>query len=176
MGKWVIDPDHSVAAFAVRHMMVADVRGQFNKVSGTITFDPDDLSQSSVEVVIDASGIYTGIKKRDDHLRSPDFLDVEKFPHIVFKSTHAEGAGEKGLRITGKITIHGITKQITFAANCSGPEKSPYGEISTGFTASISINREDYNIMWNVPLESGGVMVGREILIILEIEADLHAE
>ena len=176
MAKWVIDPDHTVAAFVVRHMMVANVRGQFNKVSGMITFDPDNVSESTVNVEIDASAIYTGIPKRDDHLRSPDFLDVEKFSHILFKSASVIGAGNNRLRITGQLTIHGITKKITFEADCSGPEKSPYGEISRGFTANFSINRENYDIMWNVPLESGGVMVGREILIILEIEADLQAE
>jgi polyisoprenoid-binding protein YceI len=176
MARWVIDPDHTVAAFVVRHMMVANVRGQFNRIRGTINFDPDDVAKSSVEVVIDASAIYTGIPKRDDHLRSPDFLDVEKFPHILFKSAYVASAGENRLRITGQLTIHGITKQVTFEAACLGPEKSPYGEISRGFTASVSINREDYNIMWNVPLESGGVMVGREILITLEIEADLQNE
>ena len=174
MSQWVIDPDHSVAAFVVRHMMVANVMGQFNKISGTINFDPDDVVKSSVEVVIDASGIYTGIPKRDNHLRSPDFLDVDKFPHILFRSAYVAGAGENRLRITGQLTIHGITKQVTFEADCTGPEKSPYGEISRGFTASVSINREDYNIMWNEPLESGGVMVGKEILITLEIEADLQ--
>ncbi|HZV45885.1 MAG TPA: YceI family protein [Thermodesulfovibrionales bacterium] len=174
MSKWIVDPDHSVAAFVVRHMMVANVRGQFNKISGTINFDPDDVAKSSVEVVIDASGIYTGIPKRDDHLRSPDFLDVEKFPHILFKSAYVAGAGENRLRITGQLTIHGITKQVTLEADCTGPEKSPYGETSRGFTASVSINREDYNIMWNEPLGSGGVMVGKEILITLEIEADLQ--
>lgn len=174
MSQWVIDPDHTVAAFVVRHMMVANVRGQFNKISGTINFDPDDVAKSSVDVVIDASGIYTGIPKRDDHLRSPDFLDVEKFPHILFKSAHVAGAGENRLRITGQLTIHGITKQVTLEADCTGPEKSPYGETSRGFTASVSINRADYNIMWNEPLGSGGVMVGKEILITLEIEADLQ--
>jgi len=174
MAQWVIDPDHSVAAFVVRHMMVANVRGQFNRISGTINFDPDDIAKSSVEVLIDASGIYTGIPKRDDHLRSPDFLDVEKFPHILFKSAYVAGAGENRLKITGQLTIHGITKQVTLEADYTGPEKSPYGEISRGFTASVSINREDYNIMWNVLLESGGVMVGKEILITLEIEADLQ--
>jgi len=176
MAQWVIDPDHTVAAFVVRHMMVANVRGQFNKISGTITFDPDNVTKSSVEVVIDASGIYTGIQKRDDHLRSPDFLDVEQFPHILFKSKNIASASVNRLKIIGDLTLHGITKQVTLMADFVGPEKSPYGEISRGFMARVSINREDYNIMWNVPLESGGVMVGKEILITLEIEADLQDE
>jgi polyisoprenoid-binding protein YceI len=176
MAQWVIDPDHSVAAFVVRHMMVANVRGQFNKITGTIQFDHNDTGKSSVEVVIDASGIYTGIQKRDDHLRSPDFLDVDKYPQIHFKSTKVVGAGGNNLRIAGNLTIHGITRRITLDAEFTGPEQSPYGETSMGFTAHGAINREDYNIMWNVLLESGGVMVGKEIKIILDAEADLAEE
>jgi polyisoprenoid-binding protein YceI len=173
MSRWTIDPDHSVAAFAVRHMMVANVRGQFNRISGTIDFDPNNIRKSSVEIAIDASGIYTGIQKRDDHLRSPDFFDVEKFPDIHFNSTDVAGTGGNQLKITGNLTIHGITKQITLLVELSGPEKSPYGEISMGFTANGVVNREDYNITWNVPLESGGVMVGKEIHITIDAEADL---
>jgi polyisoprenoid-binding protein YceI len=176
MVQWIIDPDHSVAAFVVRHMMVANVRGQFNKIKGTINFDQDNIAKSSVEVVIDTSGIYTGIQKRDDHLRSPDFLDVGKYPHIHFKSTNVEGTDKRQLRITGDLTIHGITRQIILLTEFTGPEKSPYGETSLGFTASVSINREDYNIMWNVLLESGGVMVGKEIHITLDLEADLQGK
>ncbi len=176
MAWWIIDPDHSVAAFVVRHMMVANVRGQYNKIDGTISFDPDNMAASSVEVVIEAAGIYTGIQKRDDHLRSPDFLDVEKYPHIHFKSTDVAGVGGNQLRITGDLTIHGITKQIILTAEFAGPEKSPYGETSIGFTATGSMNREHYNIIWNVPLGSGGVVVGKEVLITLDVEADLQGE
>jgi polyisoprenoid-binding protein YceI len=176
MARWIIDSDHSVAAFVVRHMMVANVRGQFNKISGTISFDPDNVDISSVEAVIDATGIYTGIQKRDDHLRSPDFLDVEQYSHIFFKSSDVAGAGQNQLRITGDLTIHGITKRVILMAEFAGPEKSPYGETSIGFTATGSMNREHYNIMWNVSLGSGGVMVGKEILITLDVEADLQEE
>jgi polyisoprenoid-binding protein YceI len=175
MSQWIIDPDHSVAAFVVRHMMVANVRGQFNKITGTIDFDPDSIGKSLVEVVIDASGIYTGIQKRDDHLRSPDFLDVEQYPHIHFKSTDVAGMGGKFM-IAGNLTIHGITKPIILEAAFTGPEKSPYGETSMGFTAKGAVNREDYNIMWNVLLENGGVMVGKEIQIVLDVEADLQEQ
>jgi polyisoprenoid-binding protein YceI len=157
-------------------MMVANVRGQFNKISGTISFDPDNMAASSVEVVIDATGIYTGIQKRDDHLRSPDFLDVEKYPLIHFKSTDVAGVGGNQLRITGDLAIHGTTKKMILTAEFTGMEKSPYGETSIGFTATGSMNREHYNIMWNVPLGSGGVMVGKEIRITLDVEADLKEE
>jgi polyisoprenoid-binding protein YceI len=173
MTKWIIDPDHSVASFFVRHMMVANVRGQFNRLSGTIYFDSDDMASSSVEVAIDASGIYTGIQKRDDHLRSPDFLDVERYPQITFKSTHIETTRGNGFRVKGDLSIRGIKCPVTLDAEWAGPEKSPYGETSMGFTATTHIDRSNYGMTWNVLLESGGVMVGKEILIALDAEADL---
>lgn len=173
MSKWVIDPDHSVAAFFVRHMMVANVHGQFNKIKGAIHFDHNDIPNASVELSIDVSGIYTGIQKRDDHLRSPDFFDVEKYPYMTFKSTKTEMTEKNRLKVFGDLTIHGITKQIAIDVAYSGPEQSPYGETSMGFTATAKINREDYGIMWNVELKSSGFMVGKEIQIVLDIEADL---
>jgi polyisoprenoid-binding protein YceI len=173
MAKWIIDPDHSVASFVVRHLMVAKVRGQFNRISGTIHFDPSDMANSSVEVAIDASGIYTGIQKRDDHLRSPDFLDVESYPQITFKSTKIEVTRENRFRVTGDLSIRGVSCPVTLDAEYNGPEKSPYGETSMGFAATTRINRGDYGMTWNVLLESGGVMVGKEVLIVLDAEADL---
>ncbi|MCC6347000.1 MAG: YceI family protein [Nitrospirales bacterium] len=177
MGKWNIDSDHSVAAFAVRHMMIAMVRGQFNKLSGSIYFDPDDAARSSVEVEIEAASITTGILKRDDHLRSPDFFDVEKYPAIVFRSTAVEATGGNRASVTGELTLHGTTRTITFDAEYFGPVKAPYGdEISRGFSASTRLNREDFGILWNETLEAGGVMVGNEVQIFLDIEADLAAD
>jgi len=176
MAKWKIDPDHTVAAFIVRHMMIADVRGQFNKISGIIHFDPADAAHSSVEAVIEAGGIYTGIAKRDEHLRSPDFLDVEKYPRIIFRSSNAERSDVNRLKVTGDLSIRGITKTVVLDAEFSGIEKSPYGETSIGFSATTVINREDYGLLWNVALESGGLMVGKEVRIILDVEADLIAE
>ncbi|MCC6347950.1 MAG: YceI family protein [Nitrospirales bacterium] len=177
MEKWNIDSDHSVAAFAVRHMMIAMVRGQFNKLSGSICFDPDDAARSSVEVEIEAASITTGIPKRDDHLRSPDFFDVEKYPAVVFRSTAVEATGGNRARVTGELTLHGTTRTITFDAEHFGPVKAPYGgEISRGFSASTRLNREDFGILWNETLEAGGVMVGNEVQIFLDIEADLAAD
>jgi len=173
MAKWVIDPDHSVASFVVRHMMVANVRGQFNRISGAIHFDPADMTNSSVEIFIDASGIYTGIQKRDNHLRSPDFLDVERYPQITFKSTHVKTTQENCFRVLGNLSIRGISHPVTLDAEYNGPEKSPYGETSMGFTATTNIDRGEYNMTWNVLLESGGVMVGKKVLITLDAEADL---
>ena len=175
MKKWTIDPDHTVATFSVRHMMVANVHGQFNKISGTIHFDPADIPHSFVEVSIDAAAIYTGIPKRDEHLRSDDFLDAGNHPSITFKSTKAEGTGSNRFRVTGDLTIRGITRQITFEAEHFGPVKDPFEESgrSIGFVASATINREEYGMTWNVAMESSGVMVGKEVTITLEVEADL---
>jgi polyisoprenoid-binding protein YceI len=176
MSKWVIDPDHSVAAFVVSHMMVANVHGQFNKIKGVIHFDHTDIPNSSVELSIDVSGIYTGIQKRDGHLRSPDFFDVEKYPYMTFKSTKTEMTEKNRIKVFGDLTIHSITRQIAIDVAYSGPEQSPYGETSMGFTATAKINREDYGITWNVELKNGGFMVGKEIQIVLDIEADLASE
>jgi len=172
MAKWVADPDHSVAAFSIKHMMVANVRGQFNKISAELSFDPADISHASVEAFIDVSGIYTGIQKRDDHLRSPDFFDVEKFPLITFKSNKVETSGDNHFKIIGDLTIRGTTRPITMDAEYCGIEKSADGDTSIGFTASTIINREDYGLKWNVGLESSGVMIGKEVRIFIEIEAD----
>ncbi|MBE0426845.1 MAG: YceI family protein [Nitrospirae bacterium] len=173
MPKWVIDPDHSVAAFVIRHMMVANVRGQFNKINGIIHFDPNDINNASVEVSIDANGIYTGIQKRDDHLRSPDFFDVQKCPQITFKSKKVEAGVGTRFRVIGELTIHGITKTVALDVECTGPEKSPYDETTMGFSAITRLNREDFGMTWNVALGSGGIMVGKDVQINLDIEADL---
>lgn len=173
MDKWVIDSDHTVAGFIVRHFMITNVRGQFNKITGTIYFDPADISHSSVEAVIDVSGIFTGIQKRDDHLRSSDFFDVARYPQIIFKSTRVESADGNRLKVTGDLTIRGITRAAVLAVEYTGPIKSPYGETSIGFAATTKINREDYGMTWNQPMDGGGVIVGKEVEIALDVEADL---
>jgi polyisoprenoid-binding protein YceI len=173
MTKWIIDPDHSVAAFAVRHMMIANVRGQFSKVTGIVHLDDDDITRSSVEVTIEVAGITTGIPKRDDHLRSADFFDAANFPTITFKSSHVGLTGLSSCKVLGDVTIRGITHPVLMDVNFLGPVKSPFGETSMGFTATTEINREDFNVMWNEPMEKGGVMAGKEVQIILDVEADL---
>ncbi len=177
MAKWVIDPDHTVAAFVVRHMMISDVHGQFNRISGLIQLDTSDIAHSSVEAEIDVSGVYTGIPKRDEHLRSPDFFDVARYPKITFRSDKVESLGGSRLKVTGGLTIRGITKPVSLDAEYSGPVKDPFeeGGMSIGFTASANINREDYGIMWNADMD-GGVIVGRDVRIILNIEADRTAD
>lgn len=173
MSKWTIDPDHSVAAFSVRHMMVANVHGQFNKISGTIEFDPSDVSRTSMSVEISVESIFTGIKKRDDHLRSQDFFDADRYPTITFQSTKAERTGFSSGKITGELTMRGITRSVTFDLNYSGPVNSPFGETCMGFSGQLKINREDFAIMWNEPIENGGFMVGKDIEVAMDIETDL---
>jgi polyisoprenoid-binding protein YceI len=175
MAKWVIDPDHSVAVFSIRHMMISNVHGHFNKIKGAIHFDQDDVIHSSVEVSIDVSSICTGIKKRNEHLCSPDFFDVEKYPEILFKSTKVESTGGRRCKVDGDLTIHGITRPVTLKVEYFGPIKSPFGATSLGFSATIRINREDFGITWNMDME-GGVMVGKDVEINIDVEADLVVE
>jgi polyisoprenoid-binding protein YceI len=175
MTQWVIDPDHSAASFAVRYMNLASVRGMFNKISGKILFDPPDVSAASVRAEIDVASINTGVKKRDDHLRSDEILDAGKHPKITFTSTSIEPVGENRAKVTGDITIHGVTRRVTFECGFFGPVKSLFGgETSIGFTAAVRLNREDFGVLWGSdPLEGGGLMTAREIEITLDIAADL---
>lgn len=177
MAQWIVDPDHSVAAFSVRHMMIANVRGQFNKIAGSIYFDPLNIDKSSVELTIEASGIFTGIQKRDDHLRSPDFFDVEKYPTISFTSNQINSVNGNNAKASGNLTIRGITRQIIVPVEFSGPVKDPFGDgLSMGFAVSATINREDYGIMWNQPMADNGIMVGRDVHLFIDVEADLDTE
>lgn len=174
MAKLIIDSDHSVLGFAIRHMMIAKVRGQFNKIKGTINYDQSDIGNSSVELEVDVSSIYTGIKKRDEHLRSSDFFDVEKYPKITFKSKSVEPAGENRLKVIGDLTMHGVTRRISIDIDCLGPVKSPFGdERSMGFCGHTKINRMDFGVAWNELMEDGNPVAGSEVEINLDIEADL---
>ena len=157
-------------------MMIAHVRGQFNKISGTVYYDPLDINSSSVELVIDVASIYTGIRKRDDHLRSSDFFDVNTCPTMSFKSTRIELTDNNRVQVTGDLQIHGRTHRITVPVQISGPAKDPFGDGSSmGFTASFIINREDYDITWNQPMAANGFMVGSEVEISIDMEADLDS-
>jgi polyisoprenoid-binding protein YceI len=174
MAKWIIDPDHSVAAFSVLHMMIAHVRGQFNKLAGTVSFDPLHIKDSSVELTIDASAMVTGIKKRDDHLKSADFFDVAAYPDISFKSVSVDSVSGNSASVTGDLTLHGITRRVTVKAEYSGPVKDPFEDgVTMGFTASAILNREDFGITWNYPMADNGIMVGREVELFIDLEADL---
>ncbi|GLI37166.1 YceI family protein [Geobacter hydrogenophilus] len=168
---WTIDPDHSNVGFKVRHLMVSNVKGSFDKHSGTVELDDKDITKSKVNVTIDTSSINTNVQKRDEHLRSADFFDVAKYPTMTFVSKKVAKAGKDKLKITGDLTLHGVTKQIVL--DVEGPtkeSKDPWGNIRKGATATTKINRKDFGLVWNAALETGGVAVGDEITITLEIE------
>ena len=175
MARWTIDPDHSCAAFAIRHMALAHVRGQFNILKGTILFDPADKSKTLVEVEIDVASVNTGIKKRDEHLRTGDFFDQTKYPLISFKSRSVEFLDSSRCRVTGDLTLHGATHPVAFEGEYADPKQNHFGEETTiGFSGSTTVNREDYGMMWgSEPMEGGGLVAGKEVQIFIDIEADL---
>ena len=173
MAIWIIDPDHTVAAFSVGHMMVNLVHGQFNRVSGGITFSPPDLTSLAAEISIEAAGIYTGIAKRDEHLRSADFLDAANHPLLEFKSTGVTVTGVNSCLVNGLLTIRGTARPVELETQYFGPAKSAEGEISMGFQARCRINREAFGLTWNVEMENHGFMVGKELHLALNVEADL---
>jgi len=168
---WQIDPAHTLVEFAVKHMMFTTVKGRFGGVHGTIVDDAADPSRSSVEVEIDAASIDTREEKRDAHLRSPDFLDVESYPTITFKSSRAEHAGPDRLRVVGDLTIHGTTREVVLDTTINGRGTNPFGLEVAGFTGETTINRRDFGLNWNMALEAGGVLVGDTVKILIEIEA-----
>jgi polyisoprenoid-binding protein YceI len=168
---WTIDPDHSNVGFKVRHLMVSNVKGSFEKHSGTVEINDKDITKSKVEVSIDTNSINTNVAKRDEHLRSADFFDVAKHPTMTFVSKKVAKAGKVKLKVTGDLTLHGVTKEVVLdVAELSKESKDPWGNIRRGATATTKINRKDFGLVWNKALETGGVAVGEEILITLEIE------
>jgi polyisoprenoid-binding protein YceI len=170
--EWEIDGSHTTAQFSVRHMMVSTVRGRFEKVSGTVQIDHRDATRSRVEVTIDASSINTANAKRDTHLRAPDFFDVARYPKITFRSTRVARAGGGKLKVTGDLTLHGVTRPVTLVVEPLGkPVKSPWGKQVRGISATGKLNRRDFGLTWNKALETGGVVVGDEVQ--LQIDAEL---
>ena len=168
---WTIDPNHSVAAFTVRHLMINNVRGEFNKTTGTLQLDPGDITKSSVEATIDASTVNTRVDARDADLRSPNFFDVAKYPTLTFKSSKVEQAGPGKLRVTGDLTMHGVTRPVVLDVDGPSPEiKDPWGNTRIGISATTRINRKDWGLTYSKLMESGGMMVGEEIAIDLELE------
>jgi polyisoprenoid-binding protein YceI len=168
---WTIDPAHTQAMFTVRHMVITNVRGQFQKTTGSVTLDEKDIGKSSVEASIDVNSIDTRVTDRDNHLKSPDFFDAANHPEITFKSTKVERAGKDKLKVTGDLTIRETTKPVVLMVEGpTAPVKDPGGNIRRGLTATTTINRMDYGLKWNKVVEAGPV-VGNEIKI--EIEAEL---
>jgi polyisoprenoid-binding protein YceI len=172
---WVIDPVHTMVEFKVRHLMIANVRGRFPKVDATI-HEAEDAADTRVDVEIDASSVDTQDPKRDEHLRSADFFDVEKHPTITFRSTKIEPKGNGRFEVTGDLTIRGVTKQVVLEVKEEGQTKDPWGGERMGFSATGTVNRKDFGLKWNVALEAGGVMVGDIVQIRIEAEAVKQAD
>jgi polyisoprenoid-binding protein YceI len=169
---WQVDPAHSQVEFGVRHMMISTVKGFFTGVEGAVRLDEEDLSRSRVEVTIDASSVDTRNDDRDNHLRSADFLDVETHPTITFRSREVEGTPES-FQVTGDLTIRGETRPVTFQAEKLGGGTDPWGNQRLGFRGETKVSREDFGLTWNQALETGGVLVGDEVRISLEVQAVL---
>lgn len=171
IATWNIDPVHSVAEFKVKHMMISSVKGQFTGLKGTAALNEADITRSQVEASIDAASVSTREPQRDAHLKSPDFLEVEKFPTLSFKATRIARAGEEELTVAGDLTIHGITRNVVFSVEGpSAPARDPWGKTRMGLSATTRINRKDFGLTWNAMLETGGILVGDEVTITLDIQ------
>ena len=168
---WQIDSSHTNVEFTVRHMMISNVKGQFQKTTGTITANGNDPASAKIDVTIDASSVDTRVERRDAHLKSPDFLDVAKYPTITFKSTKVEADGPNKWKMTGDLTVHGVTKPVVLDVEGSGPPIQVMGNTRAGASATTKINRSDFGLTWNKALETGGVLVGDEVAISIDVEA-----
>ena len=179
MAKWSFEPGHSAAEFRTRHMMVSYVRGHFKNVHGSLNFDPDNPKNSSVEAIIDTKGIWTGEQQRDDHLRSADFLDVTNHPQITFRGNDVEVLGGNDFRVIGDLTIRGVTRRVALDVRYLGQWQTPWWEdgvdkgpkTRAGFVAKTTINRHDFGVSWNGMLDRGGVIVGNNLDIAIDVEA-----
>jgi polyisoprenoid-binding protein YceI len=168
---WQIDPNHSAAQFAVRHLAISTVRGAFTKVSGTVQLDDKDVSKSSVNVTIDAASVDTRVADRDKDLRSDRFFDVEKYPTLTFKSTRVEQVEAGKLKVTGDLTIHGVAKQVVLdVEGPTAPVKDPWGNQRAAANATTKINRQDFGVKWNAKMDSGGLVVGDDVAITIDVE------
>ena len=169
--SWDIDTAHTSTLFRVRHLMVSHVRGQLGAVTGNLHLDDQDVSRSTADVRIDARQLDTRDAKRDEHLRSADFLDVARYPEVGFRSTSVRAARDGGLQVTGELTIRDVTRPITLEVDpLSAPVADPWGNVKRGATARASLNRKDFGLVWNVGLETGGVLVGDKVDIEIEVE------
>ncbi len=169
---WNIDPVHTTAEFKVKHMMIANVTGHFTAVTGSIHIDPNDVTKSHAEAIIDASSINTRAADRDAHLKSPDFFHVEQFPSISFVSTRVTRRGDDNLAVEGDLTIRGVTRKVVFdVEGPTEPHTDPWGNTRVGLSATTKINRKDFGLTWNATLEAGGVLVGDQVTITLEVQA-----
>lgn len=168
---WTIDPAHTSVNFSAKHMMVTTVRGHLGPVSGAIELDETDFTKSEIEVVIDVANLQTRDEKRDAHLKSGDFFDVENWPSAIFKSTRIEARGDDKYNVVGELSVRGVTKEITLDTQFEGFASNPWGQKLVAFTASTKINRKDWGLNWNVALEAGGVLVGEQVKLEIDVEA-----
>ena len=171
IATWTIDPTHSIAEFGVRHMMVSIVKGRFGTLSGSIHYDGDDLTAASVEATIDVGSITTNESQRDNHLRSPDFFQAERFPTITFRSTSVEHVDEDSYRVHGDLTIRDVTKPVTLDTTYEGQITDPLGNRRVGFAAETTLNRKDFGLNYNALIEGGGYVVGDKVKVTLHVEA-----
>ena len=168
---WNVDPVHSHAQFKVKHMMISNVKGEFTAVTGKLELNSSDITKSRVEASIDATTINTREAQRDAHLKSADFFDVEKFPVLIFKSSRISKETVDELAVEGDLTIHGVTRKVVFEVEGpSAPMKDPWGNTRIGLSATTRINRKDFGLTWNSALETGGIMVGEDVTITLDVE------
>ncbi len=169
--SWQVDGAHSAVSFSVRHMVISKVRGRFTRWNAKLALDGADLASSSVDVEIEAASIETGVADRDAHLRSPDFLDVEKHPTLRYRSRRVELASKDRLRVVGDLTIHGVTREVVLDVEYGGQGTDPWGNRRAGFTATASLNRRDFGLTWNQALETGGVLVADRVDVEIELQA-----
>ena len=171
MATYQIDSQHTGAHFKVRHMMISNVKGEFSRITGSVEFDPSNLAASHVEATIDSATVNTREPQRDSHLKSPDFLDVSRYPKITFRSTKIVSAGEDSFEVIGELTIRGVTREVTLQVESVTPEiKDPDGMLRLGASATTRIARKDFGLTWNAVLESGGFLVGDEVDITIDVE------
>lgn len=177
MATWNFDPSHTFASFSARHMMVTTVRGRFDTPNtGKLEFDPANPAATQVEATLNAASVNTNFADRDNHLKSADFLDVANYPTITFKSTRVEMTGDDSAKLYGDLTIRGVTRPVVFNVEFLGITNDPWGGKRAGFSAEGKINREDWGLTWNMAIEAGGVLVGRDIKINLDVEGVLVPE
>ena len=172
---WVIDAAHSNVGFSVKHLMIATVRGSFTQIQGTVRVDESDPTTAEIDIAIPTAGVTTRDEKRDAHLRSPDFFDVERFPNMTFRSKRVERQSDDRFRVIGDLTIRDVTREVALDVELQGRAKDPWGNEKAGFEATTKIKRADYGLTWNAALETGGVLVGDEVKISIEAELQKQA-
>ena len=175
MARWRFEPGHTAAEFRVRHMMVTYVRGHFKNIHGVLEFDAEKPEAGRVQVEINSAELWSGEPERDNHLRSSDFLDVRNHPRITFRSTKVAPTGRNEYKVTGDLTIRGVTRPATLDVRFLGQGKSPFDDTRVGFAAQTTLNRHDFGVSWNSEMKDGGVVVGDEVTVIIDAEAILEA-